>query len=369
MQRFTLGQLFRRVDVGQPQVVAVADVRHHGHVAVVEAEPLAEDAAAGRLEHGHVDAGVDQHAAGALRAAAIAAVDAAIVDENPVRAGHAHALARAAEDMRDEARGGRLAVDAGDGDDGDAAIFAGGKQRVDDGLAHRTGNSHRRFQVHAEAGGGVDFDDHAPLLAQRPGDVLRHRRRCRQRPGRRSWRRRRRRPPRPDDTRSVTSMAVPPVLRLALRRMSTIAPAGGVDIGRESLIGQHGHGNGIQLDLAQHGGMVLAAAGIGVGQLDQLGHAVHAVAEDLGRLAAGGGYHPIAHDQQAIVVAGGELLDQHRLAFLPRRGIGGHDLLAGRKVGGHAAALVAVLRFDDHRHADVAGRLPRRRRRPCTGRP
>ena len=32
-------------------------------------------------------------------------------------------------------------------------------------------------------------------------------------------------------TRSVTSMAVPPVLRLPLRRMSTIVPAGGSESG------------------------------------------------------------------------------------------------------------------------------------------
>ena len=129
-------------------------------------------------------------------------------------------------------------------------------------------------------------------------------------------------------------------------------------VGRKALIGQHGQGDGVELDLAQHRGVVLAAAGIGVDQFDQLGHGVDAVAEDLGRLAAGGGHHPIAHDQQPIVVAGGELLDQHRLAFLPRRFVGRDDLLAGGEIGGHAAALVAVLRLDDHRHADLAGGGP-----------
>ncbi len=84
-------------------MIAFADVGHHGHVAAVEGQPLAEDAAAGRLEHGHLDGRVHQHAAGALRAAAIAAVDAAVVDENAVGAGHAHALARAAENVGNEA--------------------------------------------------------------------------------------------------------------------------------------------------------------------------------------------------------------------------------------------------------------------------
>ena len=69
-------------------------------------------------KHGRLDARVHQHGRGALRAAAIARVDAALVDVDAVGAGHAHASAGAAEDVGDEPRGGGLAVDAGDGDDG-----------------------------------------------------------------------------------------------------------------------------------------------------------------------------------------------------------------------------------------------------------
>ena len=35
-------------------------------------------------------------------------------------------------------------------------------------------------------------------------------------------------------------MAVPPVLRLALRRIRTVVPAGGIESGAKPLIGQHG---------------------------------------------------------------------------------------------------------------------------------
>ena len=103
---------------------------------------------------------------------------------------------------------------------------------------------------------------------------------------------------------------------------------------------------------------MFAAARIGIDDIDQLGDGVHAVADDLGRLAPRRGHHVVAHDQQAIVVAGGELFDQHRFAFLASGFVGGHNLLAGGKIRGHAAALVAVLRLDDHRHADFAGGLP-----------
>ncbi len=89
---FHLGQFLGRIDVGEAQVVALADIRHDGHVAEVEAEPLAENAAAGSLENGHVDARIDQDAPGALRAAAIAVVDAAIVDENAIGARHSDAM-------------------------------------------------------------------------------------------------------------------------------------------------------------------------------------------------------------------------------------------------------------------------------------
>ena len=78
----------------------------------------------------------------------------------------------------------------------------------------------------------------------------------------------------------------------------------------------------------------------------------------LGRLAAGGGDDLVADNQQAIIVARRELLDDDVLAFGQRGLIGGHDLLARGEVRGHAAALVAVLRLDDDRHADLAGGLP-----------
>ena len=40
-----------------------------------------------------------------------------------------------------------------DGDDGDAAVVAVGKEHVDDGLADGAGNAHRRLKVHARARG------------------------------------------------------------------------------------------------------------------------------------------------------------------------------------------------------------------------
>ena len=174
MQRFTLANSARGVDFAQPEVIAVADVGDHGDVAAVEGQALAEDAAAGRFQHGRVDGRVHEHGGGAARPAAIAAVDPPAVNENAVGAGHAHPQSHALEQVGDEAGGGRLAVHSGDGADGDASLVALGKEGADDGLAHGAGNAHRGLQVHSQPRRGVDLDHHAALFIQGPADVHGH---------------------------------------------------------------------------------------------------------------------------------------------------------------------------------------------------
>ena len=68
MQRFTLASFSGVSMSARPEVVAFADVGHHGHVAAVEGQAVAEDAAAGRFEHGRFDRRVHQHRLGADRA-------------------------------------------------------------------------------------------------------------------------------------------------------------------------------------------------------------------------------------------------------------------------------------------------------------
>ena len=175
-------QLLERVDLARPEVVPLADVGHHGDVAAIEPEPLAEDAAPRRFEHGRLDPRVEQHHPGTLRAAAIAGVDPAIADPDAVGAGHADRLAGVADDLGDQPRGGRLAVDAGDRHDRHPAGLAFGIER-----ARRSPRRPARG-VPAEGsrcirspGRGVDLDDHARLFLERPADVLGDRRRRRRR--------------------------------------------------------------------------------------------------------------------------------------------------------------------------------------------
>src|SRR6185503_8818782 len=52
------GQLLDRFDVADTQVVAFADVCDHRDVATIETQPCAQDAAAGRFQHGNVNHGI-----------------------------------------------------------------------------------------------------------------------------------------------------------------------------------------------------------------------------------------------------------------------------------------------------------------------
>ena len=106
-------------------------------------------------------------------------------------------------------------------------------------------------------------------------------------------------------TRSVTSVAVPPVLRFALRRISTRWPAAGTESGVKPCDAEHGQRQTVERDEAQRRGVAVAAARILVFDLDQLADRVLAVADDVGRLAAGGGDQLVADDQQPVIAPRG----------------------------------------------------------------
>ena len=108
-------------------MIPLADVRHDGDIAAIEAQTGSQDAAASRFEHRRIDRRIEQNVLRALRAAAIASLNPPLIDIDPLGASHADAAARAAEDVRDKPRGGRLAVDSRDGDDRDAPVSPGAK--------------------------------------------------------------------------------------------------------------------------------------------------------------------------------------------------------------------------------------------------
>src|SRR4051812_26404909 len=115
-----------------------------------------------------------EYGARALRAGAIAGVDAATLYVDAVRAGHADAQAALLQEVRDAAGRRGLAVGAGDGNHRNARVIAGSEHGIHDGLAHGAALAAGRLDVHAQAGCRVHFDDCTAALLERLGHVGRH---------------------------------------------------------------------------------------------------------------------------------------------------------------------------------------------------
>ena len=156
-------------------------------------------------------------------------------------------------------------------------------------------------------------------------------------------------------TSSVTSVAVPPVLRLALLRRIDALALGRHRVGRQTLHGQARDGDVVEADLGQRGGM---AGRRGCGSLLTCSTSSRTVCAPspitCGRVAAGRG-HQLARPPPA----GGSRCRAGSVSTITSPILGGGrvgdlQLLAADDVDGHALALVAVLRFDHHRQAVVA---------------
>ena len=144
---------------------------HGPDVAGAVGHAAADQAAARGLEHGGVDGRVVQDHLRRDRPGHVALHRQVAVDVDAVGAGQPDPVAGQLHDVADHARGGGLAVGAGDGADRDARLAAGREQHVD----HRAGGVARRAlagrHVHAEARRGVDLADAAADVLVGLGDV------------------------------------------------------------------------------------------------------------------------------------------------------------------------------------------------------
>ena len=112
----------------------------------------------------------------------------------------------------------------------------------------------------------------------------------------------------------VRSIEMPPVDMLPVSASLTISPSAGTELERVALVGEHLLGGGVDLDPGQDLLVADAAAGVGVGQVDQLLHGAGAVTDDVRRHPLGDRGHPPVDDQAAVVLAGDERLDDHPAA-------------------------------------------------------
>ena len=147
------------------------DVEHDRDVVAGVPEALAQDAAAGDLEHCEVHPRVLQHHPRRPRAGGVGLDHQPVVDHDAVGRGHADLAAHALEDVRDHPAAGGLSVGAGHRDDRDPRAGAGRKQQVHHGFRDVLRVTDRRVRVHPEARRGVHFADRAAGLADRLGDV------------------------------------------------------------------------------------------------------------------------------------------------------------------------------------------------------
>ena len=164
------GQLPQRGDLLQPDVVA-RDVQDDRDIVRAVAESLAQNAAASHLEDGEVDARILEHHACRARATGIRLLDEAAVDVDPVGGRHPHLVAKASDDVGDDAGGRRLAIRAGDGDDRDAGRGSLGEEQVDDRFRDVLRLALGRVRVHPKTRSGVHLDDGPAGLPDRLADV------------------------------------------------------------------------------------------------------------------------------------------------------------------------------------------------------
>ncbi|MNI28169.1 hypothetical protein D3C73_819350 [compost metagenome] len=292
-----------------------------------------------------------EHAARAARAAAVAGIDAQVVDVHTVGIGHADAVAGRAQQMGGQAHGGRLAVGAGDRHHRNAAVVAVGVHVGDDGFAHGAALAERGVQVHAQPRRRVHFHHAAMLVFQGEEHALGH------------------------DVHAADVQADHAgrghgaCRHLGVNFIGHVGgrPAGaevgvvaqedqragrGHGIRVETLFLQRGQRDVVKADLGQRRGVPVAAQGVGIDLIDQFADGVLPVAGDLGRVAARRRHHVAAHHQQAEIVAGNIAFDDDfRTDFLGD--LEGLDHPFARfDIDGHAAALAAVAGLDHHRAAE-----------------
>ena len=338
-------------------MVARADVRDDADVAGIEAAALAEDAAAGRLEDRRRDRRVGEHAAGALRTAAITTVDLPPPHPDPLGAGRADDGAADGGDVGEEPDDRRLAVGAGHRRNGDPTVVPRREERVDDRGPDIARLANGWLQMHPQAGAGVDLDEHPPLQLQWPGDVGRHAidagdveaddpRRF-DRPG--------------SDLRVDR---VGDILGGSAGGEVGVAPQDhGLTVGRdhpdiEPLIAEYRQRDLVKGHGAQTAGVVAAPPRVLIDGIDELAHGQSPISDDRRRMAPRRGHQRPTDDEQPVVVPMAGAFDDDRRLLLAGHVPGLLNLLARRKIDRDTAPLIAVTRLDDDRGADLLCRRP-----------
>ncbi len=163
-------QFRQRVHAAQTEMVA-GDVGDDGDVATVVAKTRAQDATSRRLEHGIVNRGVFEHHPGAARTAHVPREDLGAVDIDAVRGGESDPVSRRLHDVRNHARGRRLAIGPRHRNDRHPRGLAPREQHVDNRPPDVARVALGGVSMHAEARPGVDLADRPTAGADTLGNV------------------------------------------------------------------------------------------------------------------------------------------------------------------------------------------------------
>ena len=104
--------------------------------------------------------------------------------------------------------------------------------------------------------------------------------------------------------------------------------------------------------------MIVRAARVEVLAIDQLADRARPVTRHRRRFATRCRDDLAIDHENAVVAAGGKLLDNDRTPLFAGGTIRGNHLLSGSQVNGDTPPLVAILRFDHDRHADLNRGVP-----------
>ena len=277
----------------------------------VHAHAGAQQAAARGLEHGDVDLRIGEHHLRGHRAGHVALHRALAVDVHAVGRRQTRRVAAHLRDVREHARGRGLAVGAGNCGDRHARRRAGREQHVDHRGSDVTRRALARRDVHAESGRGVDLADAAADRAVALGDVRRQEIDAADVEADRANR----------AHRHVAVVGVNDVRHVGgraagrkIRSRAQIDDAAALRhrLRREPGALQHLLRLRIELEPRQHLLVTDAAARILVHDLDELHDGALAVADDVARRAPRRRDQLAVDDQQAMIVAFEERLDDHR---------------------------------------------------------
>ena len=167
-------QPFGRIDFAKTEMVSRTDIRNNGNIAGVEATTLAQNAAAGGLQHSRRNRRIGKHAPRTHRATAITSLNLSCTNPNSLCACRPHSRTTGGRQMGKQPHDGCFPVGTRNGSHGNPAIVSRSKQRIDDRSANITRCANRRLQMHPQPWSSVHLNHNTTLGFKRMPNISRN---------------------------------------------------------------------------------------------------------------------------------------------------------------------------------------------------